>query len=201
MQKALEFAVKKHAGQMRKGFNAPYIVHCLEVVKELALFEIDDTSPLYEVGFLHDTLEDTETTYEELVSEFGFVVANMVRDLSFSPDSNQTKQQYMDSFADKEIELVVVKLADRMCNVRDFLETRWCSQDVSYAVKYFDKAKALFACLSNRKDEIIKAFSQETLLSIAFRYGELREMIEEVRERGNRIEEIIETMRQAGWDV
>jgi (p)ppGpp synthase/HD superfamily hydrolase len=74
---AIEFATGKHAGQSRKGSDLPYIVHPLETGALLARY-YPGRSSLIAAGFLHDTLEDTATSRDELVACFGAETAGLV---------------------------------------------------------------------------------------------------------------------------
>ena len=84
--KAAKFAYEKHAGQFDKQ-GMPYIIHPLEVASKL------ETEEEIVVALLHDTLEDTETTYDELVREFGESVAKNVEILTRKSD--ETYKDYI----------------------------------------------------------------------------------------------------------
>ena len=83
---AIEFATKKHNGQLRKGTLISYIVHPLEVMQILYSMRADTN--LMIAGILHDTLEDTNTTPEEIKKLFGKDVLNLVE--SNSEDKSKT---------------------------------------------------------------------------------------------------------------
>jgi guanosine-3',5'-bis(diphosphate) 3'-pyrophosphohydrolase len=74
---AIAFARERHHGQLRRGSAAPYLVHPLEVGALLARY-CPDRSGLVIAGFLHDTLEDTRTTRDELAERFGEEVGRLV---------------------------------------------------------------------------------------------------------------------------
>lgn len=78
--KADAFAAEKHRGQERRISKEPYVEHCRRVSRTVSLYTPDTN--IIAAALLHDTLEDTETTYEELVKEFGAQVADMVRALT-----------------------------------------------------------------------------------------------------------------------
>lgn len=79
LQRAYDFAARAHAGQMRNS-GEPYIVHLVATALYLAALRLDVTS--IAAGLLHDTLEDTEATFEELEREFGHSVARIVDGVS-----------------------------------------------------------------------------------------------------------------------
>ncbi|AKO92492.1 phosphohydrolase [Priestia filamentosa] len=75
-EKALTFATKMHEGQMRKANSRPYIVHPIEVSKILEAANLEESVVI--AGLLHDTVEDTPATIEEIASLFGEEVALLV---------------------------------------------------------------------------------------------------------------------------
>lgn len=76
LNKAIEFASIKHANQKRKGTTIPYIVHPIEVMQILRENGASENAQI--AGVLHDTIEDTATTYAEIKELFGADIANMV---------------------------------------------------------------------------------------------------------------------------
>ena len=76
IQKAIVFATLAHEGQCRKGTNIPYIVHPMEVMQILTANGCNETVIL--AGILHDTLEDTQTTPEDILHIFGQEVLDLV---------------------------------------------------------------------------------------------------------------------------
>lgn len=80
--RAAEFAKQKHEDvkQLRKYTDEPYFVHCLAVAERVA--KKTKNPRLISAAFLHDTIEDTKTTYEELVEAFGKIVADLVLELT-----------------------------------------------------------------------------------------------------------------------
>lgn len=95
-----ESAHKAHEGQVRKYTGEAYILHCREVA-HLVAGKTDDLE-LYAVAMLHDTLEDTDTTYEQLVEAFGERVAGLVRELTdvytkaAYPDKNRAERKRLE---------------------------------------------------------------------------------------------------------
>src|SRR5947209_17859145 len=79
VQRAHDFAAEAHRGQMRKS-GEPYLVHLIATAYYLARLHLDVTSIV--AGMLHDTIEDTEVTYEDLEGEFGHGVARIVEGVS-----------------------------------------------------------------------------------------------------------------------
>lgn len=123
IERAYEFAKKMHEGQFRKS-GEPYICHPLEVSKIIAEFGFDNDSIL--TALLHDVVEDTDVTLEQLSAEFGEEVAMLVdgvTKLGKIPYSSREEQQMeylrkMFFAMAKDIRVIVVKLADRLHNMR-----------------------------------------------------------------------------------
>lgn len=83
--KAIELAFAKHEGQLRKGTEFPYIVHPLSVMRLLLLEQASDSGIADDViiaGVLHDVVEDTDTTLDEIEELFGFEVRRLVETAS-----------------------------------------------------------------------------------------------------------------------
>ena len=76
IDKAAKFAERAHQGAHRKGTSIPYIVHPLETA--LIASMLTDDEEILAAALLHDTIEDTDVTYEELKREFGTRVADLV---------------------------------------------------------------------------------------------------------------------------
>lgn len=123
IEKAYNFAEKKHAGQVRKSGD-PYITHCLGVALILAKMHVGPQTII--AGLLHDTIEDTGTTKEEIVSLFGDEVAQLVDGLTkvtrLSDYKNVefTAENHRKIFVAmaKDVRVIIVKLADRLHNMR-----------------------------------------------------------------------------------
>ena len=123
IEKAYLFADKKHEGQVRKSGD-PYICHCLGVAKILS--ELQAGPQTICVGLLHDTIEDTETTKEEIEKNFGKEVADLVEALTkvtrLSDYKNVefTAENHRKIFVAmaKDVRAIIVKLADRLHNMR-----------------------------------------------------------------------------------
>ena len=119
---AISFAAHKHRAQRRKDVEAsPYINHALALAHVLATEgEISDLTTLM-TAVLHDTIEDTQTTYEELVEQFGRKVADVVFEVTDDKNlsAQERKRQQVEHAPHKSKRAALVKLADKTCNLRD----------------------------------------------------------------------------------
>lgn len=119
--RAVHFAAKKHQGQRRKGSQTPYINHPIEVATFCHVIgKIEDGNTLA-AAVLHDTLEDTETTYQELVDEFGLVIASTVAEVSDDKDlpKVERKRHQIETASKLSTAAQQVKLADKLSNLSD----------------------------------------------------------------------------------
>lgn len=122
---AIIFATMKHKDQKRKGTDIPYIVHPMEVMQILTSMNCE--TDVIIAGILHDTLEDTNTTPEEIKNNFGDNVLKIVQ--TESEDKSKTwkerKQHTIDCLKIDTRETKLVCLADKLSNLRsiyvDFL--------------------------------------------------------------------------------
>ncbi|KXS22015.1 HD-domain/PDEase-like protein [Gonapodya prolifera JEL478] len=165
--KAIDFAARKHVNQRRKdAAKTPYINHPIGVAgiltEEGKVFDIQTL----QAAVLHDTLEDTDTTRDELVQEFGEEVARIV--MECTDDKTLPKQErkslQVKNAPKKSLKAKHVKLADKLYNLRDLQRTSpegWSPQRVS---EYFEWAKAVVdglrgsnAYLEHELDEVFKA--------------------------------------------
>ncbi len=146
--KAVAFAADKHRNQRRKGADAsPYINHPIAVANLLANEGgIADATVLC-AAVLHDTIEDTETTADELAALFGAEVTSVVREVSDdkSLEKHVRKQRQIEHAPHLSTEAKLVKLADKICNVRDILASPPADWSVERKQDYFDWAAKVVA--------------------------------------------------------
>ncbi len=118
IHKAIEFAVLKHATQKRKGTDIPYIVHPIEVMQILS--ENGCKEDVVIAGLLHDTVEDTGTSINEIKQNFGDVVANIVAFESEDKSKTweQRKQATIDRLSKSDFNQTICCLADKLSNIR-----------------------------------------------------------------------------------
>lgn len=118
---SIVFAMKAHEGQLRKYDKAPYVQHCVEVGCLVDYF--GGGSDVVCAAILHDTLEDTKTTYKDLVEHFGENVANLVSevtDVSTLSDGNRKVRKEIDRkhLAQASVWGQFIKCADIISNTR-----------------------------------------------------------------------------------
>jgi len=142
--KALAFAAHKHRQQRRKNVEAsPYINHPIALANILCNeAHVTDVSVIC-AALLHDTVEDTETTEAELAAEFGTLIAGIVMDVTDdkSLGKAERKEQQVEHAAQICDEAKLVKLADKVSNLRDVAHDPPANWDLQRRRDYFDWAK------------------------------------------------------------
>ena len=121
--KAIEFAAKSHAGQYRKGTHIPYIIHPLGVAKILIEYGYPDHMVI--AGLLHDTIEDTQVTLDQIKGIFGSAIADLVEAASEpnkSDDWEPRKKHTIERLKTLPKEAVILALADKLDNIRAIRE-------------------------------------------------------------------------------
>lgn len=118
LNKAIEFATKRHSGQFRKATIIPYILHPLEVLQILYSMRADTN--LMIAGVLHDTVEDTDTSLDEIRELFGDDVAKQVASNSEdkSKSWDERKQHTIDELANADERVKMLIMADKLSNLR-----------------------------------------------------------------------------------
>ena len=145
---ALAFASEKHRHQRRKDAHAsPYINHPIALADVLVNEAGVIDSDVLCAAILHDTIEDTETTAEELRALFGpritAIVLEVTDDTSLS--SQVRKQRQIENAPGASREAKLVKLADKICNLRDILASPPANWGVQRKRAYFDWAQQVIA--------------------------------------------------------
>ena len=124
LDRAIIFAVRAHAGTERRGKGFPYIVHPLEAVEIVATMTRDQE--LLAAAALHDTVEDTDVTIEQIRAEFGDRIASLVASESDTFEAGVSeeqswharKQAAIDRLARASHDAKIVALGDKLSNMR-----------------------------------------------------------------------------------
>ena len=183
IQKAYEYAKAKHGDQLRKS-GEPYIIHPVQVAYTLATLGMDDNTIC--AALLHDVLEDTDTTYADLEKEFNSEVAYMVdgvtklSKLQYASVEEQQVENYRKMFLamGKDIRVILIKLADRLHNMRTL---KYLSRDRQIANA--KETMELYAPLANRLGVYSLKWELEDL---SFKYlypEEFRELVEGINKK------------------
>jgi GTP diphosphokinase / guanosine-3',5'-bis(diphosphate) 3'-diphosphatase len=140
------FAAHKHRDQRRKGPEAsPYINHPIALAQLLASEGAVRDVDVLGAALLHDTVEDTDTTFEELKTVFGTTIAGIVREVTDdkSLPKDERKRLQVENAAHASASAKLVKLADKICNLRDVNSSPPVGWSVERKREYFDWAKRI----------------------------------------------------------
>jgi len=135
-----DFAARKHRDQRRKDQDqTPYINHPIGVANILTAEGKIYDPILVQVAILHDTIEDTDTTFEEIVENFGPEVAGMVAELSDDKDQGKQarKQAQIDRAPKKSRGAKIVGMCDKIYNLRDLTRQAPLGWDEARIREYF----------------------------------------------------------------
>lgn len=122
--RALDFAARKHVHQRRKGELAePYVNHLSDVARLLAEATKGEDITVVIAGLLHDTIEDTDTTFEELAKEFGLEVAELVSEVTDDKalPKAERKRLQIETAPRKSRRARMIKLADKTSNLHSMI--------------------------------------------------------------------------------
>ena len=162
---AEHYAEMKHAGQVRKFSGKPYATHPQKVAQIVMNFKKSkNLDVLMAAAHLHDTIEDTDTTFTALQKEFGNLIASIVEELTSDPVMLKKlgKTRYL---TDKMIHMsdyaLVIKLADRLQNVSDLVSGS-PKRSAKYAKETEDILKELESkrTLTRSQAKLVKAIKR-----------------------------------------
>jgi guanosine-3',5'-bis(diphosphate) 3'-pyrophosphohydrolase len=158
--KALSFSAEKHTKQRRKDIDkTPYINHPISLANILAQRWVIDENVLC-AAILHDTIEDTETTVDELQEHFGEKITSIVLEVTDdkSLEKSLRKQKQVEHAASISHEAKLVKLADKIANITDIINTPPADWSTDRKKEYFEWAKAVVDNLRGAHQGLEKDF-------------------------------------------
>ena len=160
VENMMRLAAVYHQDQYREGNDStsgrklPYILHLMEVTNLLRSwgYTEQDRPEVLAIGWGHDLLEDTDIDEARIEEAAGAGVLSAIKALTFKPQKgisdeefDRLKAEYVTGIVQSApAEVLAVKMADRICNVRNHLETVSDSERVEKAQRNFEKAKDLF---------------------------------------------------------
>ncbi|WP_448045671.1 HD domain-containing protein [Bradyrhizobium liaoningense] len=167
VSEAAELAAHRHNGMARKGRgNEPYVNHLAEVANLLATATDGADAELVAAGWLHDAIEDTDTTAEELAQRFSARVASLVAectdDMSL-PKAERRRRQVMDA-PNKSAGAKLIKIADKISNTGARIQTDPSAEErddladyVEWATQVVAGCRGGHAWLDEKFDDAVKA--------------------------------------------
>ena len=184
INKAYEFAKSHHEGQARKS-GEPYIIHPVEVAYIVSTLELDDNAIC--AALLHDIVEDTEVTREDIINEFGEEIANLVDGVTklgkiahYLDKEEEQVENYRKFFMAmaKDIRVLMIKLADRLHNMRTL---KHLSDDRKQAIA--KETMQLYAPLANRLGIYSVKWELEDLSFLYLEPEAYSELVEGIKKR------------------
>lgn len=169
---AISFAATKHKDQRRKGANAePYINHPIAVAKLLTDVAIVYDVDILQAAILHDTIEDTETTQEELLKKFGKTVTDYVIEMTDDKSllKAERKRLQIVNAPKKSKGAKQIKLCDKICNITDVMNNPPTHWNIERRKEYFDWAERVIRALDCDNYNLVRLFEK--------RIGEAREKL------------------------
>lgn len=199
LNRAYVYSMKAHGNQKRAS-GQPYLVHPLEVAAILAELRLDDAS--IAVGLLHDTLEDTLSSYEEIRDLFGDEIAKLTEGvtklsrISFNSKSVEQAENFRKLLLamSEDIRVLLIKLADRLHNMRTM-------EHISKEEKRRRKAQETLEIFAPLADRIGLHSVKNELEELSFQilepeeYNRLHTLMVEWREQDNLVERVIEVLQ------
>ena len=162
LQDAITLALTAHQDQIRKGSGIPYFFHLSDVTGRVAhyMFDVDEKwidmskDEILSISILHDYIEDQGGSCVQIKVCFGENVAVGVEECSRDEEmeNKKGKLKFLMSFDSKSLASVLVKVADRYCNVHDYFRT---PGKESYASKYALQAYPLYQALIDKYHRIM----------------------------------------------
>ncbi len=197
IKRAYEYAKDKHKDQLRRS-GEPYIIHPIQVAYILSTLGLDHSTIC--AALLHDVIEDTDVTLEDIAKEFSPEIAEMVdgvtklSKLNYTSEQEQQVENYRKMFLamGKDIRVILIKLADRLHNMRT-LKYLTRDRQIANARETMD----LYAPLANRLGMYSLKWELEDL-SFKYLYPEdYRELVEGIdKKREERLKFIDQIMQE-----
>jgi (p)ppGpp synthase/HD superfamily hydrolase len=160
--RAADFAARAHTAQHRKGLaKEPYVNHLTEVAALLAEAVGDDDADLIAAAYLHDTLEDTATVYEDLVAQFGVEVAKLVAEVTDDKSLQKTerKRLQVETVAKKSARAQLLKIADKTSNLRSLVASPPAGWSKMRLLEYIEWAEAVVSQVRGSNAVLDAAFA------------------------------------------
>jgi guanosine-3',5'-bis(diphosphate) 3'-pyrophosphohydrolase len=159
---AARFAARKHHGQFRKGAEPePYIVHPLEVANLLTRVGQVEDADIVIAALLHDTIEDTETSADEITERFGERVTSIVLEVTDdkSLPKERRKELQVEHAPHLSVQAKQLKICDKISNIKDIIEN---PPDWPYErkIEYVEWGERVFAGLKGANELLERQFAE-----------------------------------------
>ena len=162
--KALNYAAEQHKAQRRKGNESvPYINHPIKVTTILTQFIAEPSDELIAAALLHDVVEDTDATIDDIINLFGPTIAAIVQEVTDdkSLSKAESKQKQIDHAPHLSSPAKLIRIADKIANVRDICGENIPDWDYKTKIEYLNWAEEVVAALGSFHEELQFTFKDE----------------------------------------
>lgn len=161
--RAAHYAARQHKEQTRKGADEePYIVHPLEVAKLLSTVGGVDDPEILTAAILHDTIEDTETSREDIEEMFGERVCSIVLEVTDdkSLPKERRKELQVEHAPHLSREAKQLKMCDKISNIADIVNNPPSGWSLERKIEYIEWGERVFAGLRGANEALEKHFDE-----------------------------------------
>jgi guanosine-3',5'-bis(diphosphate) 3'-pyrophosphohydrolase len=160
--RALRFAAIKHRLQKRKDDETPYINHPIDLLYTLINEGAVEDQDVLIGAILHDTVEDTETTPEEIEKEFGQTISLLVGEVTDDKSLGQEerKARQVETAPHKSAKAKQIKLADKICNLRDMIESPPATWSRDRKSKYIEWSRQVVDGLRGTNEALERVYDK-----------------------------------------
>lgn len=171
LMRALNYAAEQHKAQRRKGNESvPYINHPIKVTAIITQFVPNAGDELIAAALLHDVVEDTDATIDDIKNRFGEKIASIVQEVTDDKSlaKAKCKQKQIDNAPHLSLNAKLIRISDKIANVRDICGENIPDWDYKTKIEYLNWAEEVVKGLGKFHDELEFTFKDEV------RWGRLK---------------------------
>lgn len=161
VRRAVQWSAQQHRGQTRKDGKTPYIQHPIAVARSLEQEGGVTDEDVIIASLLHDVIEDTGATRGQVANLFGERVAGIVSELTKDPNATQAEQKQAEIDKDWSPEAGVVKIGDKLSNIRDVISAPPVDWDYQKRLRFLSHALAVVEAMKSPNPAMVAAFMQQ----------------------------------------
>ncbi|MFZ9848658.1 MAG: HD domain-containing protein [Flavobacteriales bacterium] len=169
--KALNYSAEQHKAQRRKGMESvPYINHPIKVTNIITQFIPDASDDLICAAILHDVVEDTDATIDDIKNKFGDAIASIVQEVTDdkSISKAESRRKQIENAPKLSYNAKIIRVCDKISNVRDICGENIPDWDYKTKIEYLNWAEQVVYALDKFHEELQFAFKDEV------RWGRLK---------------------------
>ena len=169
--KTLNYAAEQHNAQRRKGMESvPYINHPIKVTNIISQFIPDASDELICASILHDVVEDTDATIDDIKNKFGDVIASIVQEVTDDKSLSkvESRRKQIENAPKLSYNAKIIRVCDKISNVRDICGENIPDWDYKTKIEYLNWAEQVVYALDKFHEELQFAFKDEV------RWGRLK---------------------------